>query len=64
MGCLNQEGATLMAHTDATSQTVAIKASSWAISFSNWNFKGVVQMFLCKVGDWVASWGIWPDVFV
>lgn len=40
MGCLSQEGATLMAHKDATSQTVAIKASSWAISFSNWVFGG------------------------
>ena len=38
MGCLSQEGATLMAHKDAASQMVAIKATSWGISFSNWVF--------------------------
>ena len=35
MGCLSQEGATLMAHKDATGQMVAIKATSWAISLQN-----------------------------
>ena len=73
MGCLSQEGATLMVHKDATSQTVAIKATSWAISFSDWVFGSLTFeilrvlykiMFSCKVGDGVASWSIWPDVFV
>ena len=73
MGCLSQEGATLMAHKDATSQMVGIKATSWGISFSNWIFGSLTFeilrvlykiMFSCKVGDCVASWSIWPDVLV